>query len=433
MGGKGAILLVLGFSAIFLFFGHNFNSISLTSVEDHVEYFTNAHAHNLAVTGANISLNEIFLDKDWSAGFVDLASEGGLINVTVSDSVDDTKIIRSVGTYKGESRRVLVKLQPSGFAKFAWYIGNINSKKFITGDTIWGPFHTQSKLNIGGDPVFWGKVTTLKGLSPNAQQLAMNGYEPKFYGGFESGVDIPLTVNYEFDEQKNAALDGVNNYGGSSYFGDTDLWLTFNSDGTITYRTGSGSDSSSYNAPVTLPLTTFAPTGVIYVNKGNIYMSGTVNGNITVVAGESSGSGHGNVYFADDVIYRNPPMQWDAGSSTYVTNSSVTDMLGILATNNVIVMDNEKNVNNKHIVVHASIFCSQGGLTLENENIPPSGSFYLMGGLIAAKEELLAKTDAYGLIKNGYKKHVVFDQRMLLANPPYFPKTGNLEIVTWLE
>lgn len=432
MGGKAAILLVLGFSTIFLFMGDNFNRLSSNAVEDNAEYYIQSNAHYIAVSGANMALNELFLDKEWRTGFTNLSIDDGTLNVTVSDSADMV-IIKSDGDYESETKSVLVKLSPSGFAKFAWYVGNINSKEFITGDTIYGPFHTQSKLNIAGDPVFWGKVTTLKGLSPNEQQIKMNGYNPKFYGGYESGVDIPLPVNYNFSDQKDEALDGVNNYGGSSYFGDTDLWLDFNSDGTITYRTGSGSDSSLYSAPVTLPITTFAPNGVVYVDKGNIYMSGTVNGQVTVVAGESSGSGHGNVYLVDDVLYQNPPMVWDATENNYVPNSGVTDMLGVLATNNVVVMDNEKNVNNKHIQVHGSIFCAQGGLTLENPNIPPSGSFRLMGGMIAAKEELIAKTDAYGLIKNGYKKHVVFDQRMLLANPPHFPVTGDLEIVSWLE
>ncbi len=303
--------------------------------------------------------------------------------------------------------------------------------RLITGDTVYGPFHSQSQLNIAGDPVFLGKTTTLKGLSPSEKQLKKNGYDPKFYGGYESGVDIPLPSNTSFSTQQATAVDDVTNNGGSNYFENTDIWLTLNDDVTATYRTGS--DSTTYDPPVTLPLSTLAPSGLVYVEKGNIYLSGTLNGQLTVIAGESSGSGHGNVFFADDIKYTEDPMVWDAVGNTYVTNPDCSDMLGIIATNNVIVMDNEKNVNNKDIEIHASVFCSQEGLILEDPKIPPSGSFTLRGGLIAGKEETIAQVDNLGMIKNGYKRHVVFDERFYLTSPAHFPRTGKFEILSWLE
>lgn len=433
MGGKASILLVLGFSTIFLFLANNFNRISTDSVENNADYYINSKAHFIAVSGANLALNSIFLDSDWRAGYSNLSFQEGSINVTLTDSTDDILIIRSTSTYMGEMQRVKIKMQPSGFAKFAWYIGNMSSKEFITGDTVYGPFHSQSQLNIAGDPVFWGKTTTLKGLSPNEKQLKKNGYDPKFYGGYDSGVDIPLPSNTSFSTQQATAKDDVDNNGGSNYFENSDLWLTLNDNGTVTYRTGSGSDSTTYDPPVTLPLATFAPSGLLYVEKGNIYLSGTLNGKLTIVAGESSGIGHGNVYLADDIKYTEDPMLWDAGKNTYVSNTDCTDMLGLIATNNVVVMDNAKNVNNKDIEVHASIFCAKGGLILEDPNIPPSGSFTLRGGLIAGKEETIAIIDNIGMIKNGYKRHVVFDERFYLQSPAHFPKTGNFEILSWLE
>lgn len=82
----------------------------------------------------------------------------------------------------------------------------MGSKIFIPGDTVWGPFHTQSGLNIGGDVIFWGEVTTLKGLNYVDKNTI-----PKFYGGIEHGLDIPLPVNYQFDTERAAAKDGVDN------------------------------------------------------------------------------------------------------------------------------------------------------------------------------------------------------------------------------
>lgn len=430
MGGKAAILLVLGFSVIFLVVGYNFGNLSNRAVDNSSDYFEESVAHQIAISGSNMALNEIFKDNDWDTGYNNLSFNQGILNVTVTDSVS-TKTITSTGTYNGVSKEVVIKLQPSSYAKFAWYVGNMSSKEFITGDTVWGPFHSQSAINIGGNPVFMGKVTTLKGVSPDEKGLKSSGYDPKFYGGYESGVDIPLPVNYQFTEEKAAAVDGVS-AGGSSYYENTDVWLTFNADGTVTHRTGSGNDSSTYSAPITEPLSTYAPNGVIYVKKGDVYMSGTLKGKATVVAGEASGIGNGNVYLVDDITYTSDPMTYDASGNKYIPNNGCTDMLGILATNNVRIVDNNANVLNKDIHIDASIFCAQGGVEMEDKTIPPSGTVYLRGGMIAAKEELLAITSS-GTVTHGYKKHVVFDQRFMLALPPTFPNTGKFEIVSWLE
>ncbi|MFC2084535.1 hypothetical protein ACFLS9_05715 [Bacteroidota bacterium] len=431
MGGKAALFMVLGFSTIFLVFGHRFNNIVNNSVDVNSGYFLNTTAHNLAVSGANLALNEIFLDPDWKTGFSNITMNYGKINVTVYDSSSELKIVKSVGEIQGVRKEILVKMKPSSFAKFAWYISNMSTKVFVTGDEIWGMFHSQTHLNIGGSPVLHGKATSLQGLNPDEKHWEKLGYNPQFNGGYQSGVDIPLPVNYQFTEQRAVAVDGVTNGGGSSVFYDTDIWLEFNSDATITYRIGIGKDTSTYNPPVTLALTTFAPNGVVYVDKGDIYVSGTLNGKVTLVSGESSGHGHGNIYIANDIVYREEPMLPDGGG--WEKNENCTDMMAILATNNVILMDNPNNVADKDVVIHASIFCAQGGLKIENENIPASGTVYIRGGVIAAKEEVLLKTNNLGELTAGYKKHVVFDERMLIEMPIQFPMTGTFEIVSWLE
>lgn len=375
MSGKAALFLVLGFGVIFSYFIYNVNSFSTESVENMADYYNETYSHNLAVTGANMALNRIFINETWDAGYDHLDFSGGDIHVVVSDTIGENVYVFSYGTYNGTSSMVRVKLKPSSYAKFAWYIENMTSKVFVNGDTVWGPFHTQSSLNIGGDPVFWGKVTTLKGLNPKEKHLEKNGYDPKFYGGYESGVDIEVPSNYQYDEQYDAAMDGVNNEGGSSFFDDIDVNLVFNGDGTVTYRTGSGKDTSGYSEPVTEDIDQFAPTGVMYVSKGDIYVSGVVDDLITIVAGESSGSGHGNVYIMDDLVYSTDPMVWDSEEETYVPNNNSTDMLGILASNNLILADTKANVEDEDIRVDGAVFCSKGGVKMEDSSIPPAERF----------------------------------------------------------
>ncbi|MBK7105017.1 MAG: hypothetical protein IPH62_07025 [Ignavibacteriae bacterium] len=427
MGGKGTILIILGFTISFLAFGRNFLNLTKRSSDNVFDYYSKSKAHNIAVSAANLACNELYFDKNWDKGFDDIDYQDGNFSVEIIDTLVDSKIIKATGKYNGESDIVKIILQPSSYAKFAWYTGNMSSKIFITGDTVWGPFHTQSQLNIGGDAVFWGKVTTLKGLN-----LTDKTASPKFFGGIEHGVDIPLPVNYQFDKEREAAIDGVDWHGGSSYFEGTDLWLTFFDDGYVEYRVGTGSDSSTYSSPTKLKLTEFAPNGVVYLKQGNIYMSGTLKGKLTVGSGESSGTGSGNIYLVDDLIYPDDPMVWDNTKEKYVPNNNCENMLGLLATNNVIISDNDANVADKDIHVDASIFCAQGGFKMENSTIPPSGTLYLRGGVVAAKEEILALTKQDALT-SGYKKFVIFDERFLLNIPPTFPNTGKLEVMSWLE
>ena len=125
-------------------------------------------------------------------------------------------------------------------------------------------------------------------------------------------------------------------------------------------------------------------------------------------------------------------MVWDAGEGKYVPNYNCQNMLGVVATNNVIIANNDANVLNKDIRIDASLFCAQGGFKMEDPTIPPSGTLYLRGGVVAAKEEILATTKKDALT-HGYVKHVVFDERFLLNVPPKFPNTGKYEIISWYE
>lgn len=428
MGGKATIFLVLGFGMIMLVVGMNFGNIANSSVDNEVEYYSRTKAHNIAISGAQVALNQLFLDLDWDDGYDDKPLDGGEFDVEV-DTTGGMRILTVEGKYNGHTKEVIVELRPSSYAKFAWYINNMSSKIFVDGDTVYGPFHSQSTLNIGGDPVFFGKVTTKSGFSPDPKLWDARGFDPEFYAGFRTGLDIPFNPP-DFSVHKAKALDGVNNHGGSSYFMNIDLSITFNIDGTVTYRTGNGPDTSSYSPPVTEPLTTFAPNGVVYLGKGNIYMSGTLDGQVSVVTGESSGLGQGNIYAVGDILYKDKSMTYGGNNEYDPTESD--DMLGIMATNNFIIAD--VPVNENDVVVDGMVFCAQGGVMAENlVTINDRGTLSITGGVIAAKEELIVKVENDGTFK-GYKKHVVYDERFALNDgPPDFPITDGFEIVSWYE
>ena len=69
MGGKAALLLVLAFSALFGIMGTQMLRTSNQATDSYVHYYKKTKAHDLAVSGANMAVNEIFMNKSWKAGY----------------------------------------------------------------------------------------------------------------------------------------------------------------------------------------------------------------------------------------------------------------------------------------------------------------------------------------------------------------------------
>jgi len=443
MPGKASLLVILGFTLIFLVLGYLWGRVATRSVDNQTSYYKNTIAHNLAVSGANLGLNEVFQDPNWNTGFSDLPYDNGLVNVSVNIQDSISKSLISVGSFMDVDREVRVKLMKSTFAKYAWFIASVSTgsktRPFITGDTLWGAFHSNQFLMIDGDPQFFGKVSTEKGINMSP------GSNPFFAEGVTTGVEVPFDNNYKFIDQYNAAQEGLIQ-GGSNFFSSENVWLTFRSDGTIDYRTGPSNardDSTKYSwPPINLTLEEMAPTGVIFVQRGNLVLSGTLNGQITVVADQSSGTGGaGNVYLVDDVVYSSEPMVRNE-FGIFVPNNECTDLLGIEASNNIIISSSvesggwQKNILDGDIRVHAGIFCLSGGFQLDGLGTTvnfPAGSIYLTGSMTAGKEEQVAQVDGSFNVIAGYNRFVVLDERFLVTPPLLFPYSGNYEILSWYE
>ena len=85
MGGKAALLLVIGFSLIFLIATQNFGSISNRAVDNMVDYTNETVAHDIAVSGANMAANAIFLDNTWTTGYSNVNFNNGKLYCFCSD------------------------------------------------------------------------------------------------------------------------------------------------------------------------------------------------------------------------------------------------------------------------------------------------------------------------------------------------------------
>jgi hypothetical protein len=404
MAGKATMLLVVGFSLIFLTIGRNFGGLSTSAVENLTDYYTETVSHNIAVTGANIASNRIFRDPTWTAGYHDINYSGGTLDVSINvlDAFKNIRQIVSTGNFNGTTNTVSVTLQPSKFSKFAYYsISEGGNIWWMSSDTVWGPFHTQDYLRCAGSPVFWGKATTKRNLVKYDKWT-----KPNFYGGFEKGVDLPLPTD-GLTPIENAA-----DMGGYKFTGHDTVYVTFISD-SIKYR-------FAYSGSTTTVLaSSFAPNGVIFAKNSIVRLQGVVKGQYTVVA--SGNYGKGKIFLDNDIVYNTDPR----------IDPSSEDMLGIVAKNEILITNNA--ANNNDINIHATIYSESEGFGADDYNTRPvSGTINLLGGIVQNTRQPVG-TFSGSSINHGFSKSYRYDNRLMVSSPPMYPGTGSFEIVSWLE
>ncbi len=430
MGGKAILFLVIGFSTIFLIMEKNIGTASSRAVDNMTVYYTNMNVHDIAVSGANVGANQIFLDPTWTAGFNNVSFEGGsyTVSVDIINSFTNTRRITSIGYYDGYSDTVQVTLQPSSFSKFAYYSAfeGTSTIYWVTGDTVWGPLHTQDKLTINGDPVFNGKVTTKK-------KVIITGYSnPQFNGGYQNGVDMPIPGDGA------ANLKAMADNGGADFSGHDTVYVTFAGD-TIKYK-------YSYNSAYTSALgSTLAPNGTIFASGAVLRLQGTVKGKYSIGASQetktvtstytnkrgktktttTTSTIGGDIYLDGDIVYSTNPQ----------TDPNSTDLLGIVAQNNVLIADNSANKGN--INIQASVYSETGGFGAENYATRSlDGTINLYGGIINQNRQPVGTFTTHGsktVMVSGFLKNYRYDNRFMVASPPGFPTTGHFEIVSWYE
>lgn len=411
MAGKASLFLVLGFSMIFFVMSRNMISYTSDMETNYYGYYVRTISHNIAVSGANMASSQLFFDKTWSAGYTNLGISGGLLNVRVDTMNIYDRRITSTSSYQGAVDTVIITLTPQNFAQYGNFYSTFGSVSAATGDTFSGPFHVNDYLNIVGTPVFLGRTTTKNGIKPSTAK-------PKLYGGYESGINIPL--DFDTSSIRIAA------YTGGKIFKDTtganrqtDLDLQFNSDGTVTYKINI--NNTSWTTAKTVALNTLAPNGVILAERGNVYLKGTVNGKATVVAMRNGITAAGNVYITSDIRYNVNPL----------TNPSSTDMLGIVGEQSVTL---SYDATRGDIDIHASMFIKNSGLVIQNYGSYPSAhNMRILGGVIASTVQATAHYNSSGYPDHGYSYVHKYDERFMKVVPPYFPQTRYYKILSWYE
>ncbi len=405
--GRTSLLMVMGFNILFATMGFNLSRVAVNAYDNYISYYNRSVSHHIASSAANIAASQICFTPNWRTGYSNVPFDGGTYSVTAVDLGGSQIRVTATATYNSVTSQVVLILGLTKFSKFAYYSNIEGAIYWITGDTVWGPFHTQQKINAAGNPVFYGKATSKNGLSKNPSSS-----KPQFFGGYQSGVDINLPADL-------SQIKGFAQTGGS-YFNNQDVYLRFNPDGTATYRIGSWTAVPAF----TVPLTTLAPNGVLVADNANLHVKGILKGQMTISSLGSSGASKGNVYVDSSIAY----------SANPATNPNSTDMLGIVCDNDVIVSDNSNNNNPATgVTLQASILSRSGGLTAENYNKRPvAGTLSLYGGVQQYQRGPVG-TFSGSTITSGFQKNYRYDNRLMVGSPPLYPTTGTYEVLSWYE
>ncbi len=423
MGGKASLLLVMGFSLVLGYISMNLNRYSTQAVSNMTSYYDATASHNLALAGANSGLSKIYQDTSWTGPMHQTLTTGALlgsVNVTVANMGGFRKRLRSVSTYAastGETFHDTVEIffnTKTGLplTLYAWFTNNEGNVFWQNEDTVWGRAHSNGNVHISGSPVFVDKFTTAKKFDPPKPGVGAN--LAKFLNTYETGVaDIPFPTDIS-----TTIAAGLSS-GGKHYTHDI----------SVTLLAGSATNNDGKAAVVdlmtgardTVQLGDAMFNGVI-LGDGNVYVSGTLDGRLSVTS-------RNNITVLDDLLYERNPR-----------TTTSDDMLGLIATNNVVVADNTPN--HSSCIVNGAIFTLNGSLMAENlGSIPVCGNLTIYGSVIQNQEQEVGLYSAKGggksKLTSGFWKDFRYDNRLMDSNnsPPYFPGATNrtYAITNWWE
>ncbi|MBM4168028.1 MAG: hypothetical protein FJ215_02560 [Ignavibacteria bacterium] len=405
--GRMSILMVIGFNVLFAVMGFNVSKVATKSYENYTSYYNRSMARHIASSAANMAASALTFNPEWRDGFSNVGFSGGRFSASVTVPGPGMLRVFVTSTYNEVKDTTILILGLSNFSRFAYFSDIEGNIWWITGDTVWGPFHTQQRINVSGNPVFIGKASSKNGI-----HLGTRDSNPIFIGGYQSGVNLNLPR--DFNALKELARTG------GRHFNNEDICLQLNADGTATYRIGSWTSVPAY----TMPIRDLAPNGVLMAENANLRLKGRLNGRLTVVATGSSGVAKGNVWIDSSVTYNRNPMT-DPGSE---------DMLGIVCDNDVIITDNANNNNPANgVTVHASMLCRSGGFKADEYNRRPvAGTLTVLGGIQQYQRGPVG-TFSGGRIVSGFQKNYRYDERLMFSSPPLYPSTGTYEVLSWYE
>jgi hypothetical protein len=448
--GKSAVIYVVGLTLIIGVALLNINQSSVDSLDTYTTYFGRTMAHNVALAAANVGTNKILFDNNYSTAFSD-SFAGGWYQVQYQTPSAMRKVMIVASAYNagamynsdGITIRDTVRavFEYTLFSRFGWFTEKENngyvsalgvaspytgaSDWKITGDSVFGFAHTNTKFNLGGRPYFDKKVTATN----SATLMTVGGVQdPIYHEGYEWGRTIKR------DTANLGVLRAIANAGNplpASLFDNKDVGFQFNADGTVRVLVpfnpgGVPWGSAGALKDTTMPLASLSTSNVVAVTSGDIHVKGTYKGKVTLAAFKGTSgaaTNKGNIWVDGNIVANDNPF----------ANQSSTDMLGLVAERMGYITKDNSRTTASVLNVQAAIYCHTGEFTAEDFwTINKSGRVNLFGSLCQNSAGSLGVFDGSGL-QHGFYYSIRHDDRFLNSGPPSFPFSTKYRLVSWWE
>lgn len=286
---------------------------------------------------------------------------------------------------------------------------------FVTGDRLEGPTFTNSEYHISGDPEFYGQVQSvadeiiyMNGGPPNDNPY----FDPSYSPNPNLGVN-PINLPTYNDDPDLQDLESE----GEQFSGDTTI--EFQEDGTMNV-TNSARGWNNHNTAIP------ANKGVI-VTGGNLYVSGRVNGEVTIGAAEDGSGNGGNVVVEDNLRYND---RYDGASlreGPYLPEDS-DDYLGVVAEKNIVI---DKDAPN-NLEINGSMMALGDSFIVERwyDSGYNKDTLMVLGGIIQNERGPVGTFSGDTKI-SGYNKNYIYDERLGSQYLPFFPRTTVYTVKSW--
>ncbi len=426
--GKSSIIYVIGLALLLGYALMMISATSTSSMDNYTAYYGRSMAHNIAITGANIGTQLIMRTPTYTGDLLNQSYAGGTFNMYIERPGGDSAWVKCYSRIdvSGETIRdtVIACLRFTSLCKYGWFTeaerNGYGGSPFygandwkITGDSVFGPAHTNWKFNLAGSPYFHDKVTATN--SPTA--IAMLGVRnPIFRSGYQWGITVTRPPGNLNNLVSLASDDGM-------LFSNTDVGLTFMGDQVavkIPPSTGTMRND-------TVAISTLAPNGVITVFNGDMRVKGTYRGKITLAThNDGTAPTKGNVWLDGTGIRAQDDPRYNPGSQ---------DMMGIVSNNHVYISQDLSRNSSTVFDIIASVYCQNGELTAESFwNIPISGRVNLYGGVQQKSAGSLGVFNPGAGMLHGFFYSVRFDDRLSHGMTPLgYPVSSKYELVSWWE
>ncbi|HNW38954.1 MAG TPA: DUF4900 domain-containing protein [Candidatus Omnitrophota bacterium] len=350
-------------------------------------------SQNLPPTGTPIG--------SYTVAFTDLGSPGG------SASIRRYRI-RSTGTIGSTSQTVTNYLQTDNYARYIWF----TDSESYQGTNVWfwdedhlnGPTHTNGHFNIKGNPLFEGEVRSVdnyiryynNGSNINSSSLSNAPYDvPDFRDTVTLGSD---SINMPTQALN---LRAASTNGGLRLTGNSTVLLK--ADGTMNVTNAA---KGWTNRNMALPA-----NGALFVSRGNLNISGTLKGRLTV--GSSA-----DINVTGSILYADDPR---------VTGSTSTDTLGIISEGDVMI----SKTAGYDVEIDASIMALNTSFMLDEWwTNGAKGTLSVFGGIIQKQRGPVGTFSGATKI-SGYSKDYNYDVRLLSSPPPFVPTTDDYITLSW--